>query len=94
LSTKQRDCLFLSIQLKIRPKKPGAINGGFFRKSDDKPAQYPSVVIYAEDIKEHLKKVKKSAAMTIYECNGYMANLPKEQSKTYLVKRQTEGFIH
>jgi predicted enzyme related to lactoylglutathione lyase len=22
------------------PKKPGAINGGFFQKTDDKPAQY------------------------------------------------------
>jgi predicted enzyme related to lactoylglutathione lyase len=27
------------------PKKPGAINGGFFQQTDDKPAQYPSVVI-------------------------------------------------
>jgi hypothetical protein len=33
------------------PKKPGAINGGFFQKTDDKPAQYPSVVITVEDIR-------------------------------------------
>src|SRR5689334_17593460 len=31
------------------PTKPGAINGGFFKKSDDKPAQYPSVVIAVDD---------------------------------------------
>ena len=28
-----------------RPKMPGAINGGFYPKSNDMPAQYPSVVI-------------------------------------------------
>ena len=29
---------------KGRPKNPGAINGGFFQRSNDKPDQYPSVV--------------------------------------------------
>jgi len=49
------------------PKKPGAINGGFFPKSDDKPAQYPSVVIAVEDIKEHMKKVEKAGAKVLGE---------------------------
>src|SRR5437868_165076 len=40
-----------------RPKQPGAINGGFFAKSGDKPAQFPSVVIAVDNIKEHVKKV-------------------------------------
>src|SRR5437762_13801560 len=40
-----------------RPKNPGAINGGFFAKSADKPAQFPSVVIAVDDIKAHVKKV-------------------------------------
>jgi uncharacterized protein len=40
-----------------RPKEAGAINGGFYTKSSDKPAQYPSVVIAVDDIKEHVKKV-------------------------------------
>ncbi len=39
------------------PTKPGAINGGFFQKSDDKPAQYPSVVIAVDDIRESMKAV-------------------------------------
>jgi uncharacterized protein len=43
-----------------RPTKPGSINGGFFQKTDDKPSQYPSVVIYVEDIKQHMKKVEKA----------------------------------
>jgi uncharacterized protein len=41
------------------PKKPGAINGGFFQKTDDKPAQYPSVVIAVEDIREIHKESRR-----------------------------------
>lgn len=39
------------------PKHPGAINGGFFVKNPDYPAQYPSVVIAVDDIKDAMKKV-------------------------------------
>jgi predicted enzyme related to lactoylglutathione lyase len=39
------------------PQKPGAINGGFFPKKPDWPAQYPSLVIAVENVKESLKKV-------------------------------------
>jgi predicted enzyme related to lactoylglutathione lyase len=52
---------------KGRPKKPGAINGGFFTKTDDKAAQYPSVVIAVEDIKEHMKKVEKAGGKVLGE---------------------------
>ena len=52
---------------KGRPKNPGAINGGFFPKSDDRPAQYPSVVIAVEDIKEHMKKVEKAGGKVLGE---------------------------
>ena len=50
---------------KGRPTKPGSINGGFFQKTDDKPLQYPSVVIYVEDIKEHIKKVEKAGGKVL-----------------------------
>jgi predicted enzyme related to lactoylglutathione lyase len=49
------------------PKKPGAINGGFFQKTDDKPAQYPSVVIAVENIKEHMKNVVKAGGKVLGE---------------------------
>lgn len=49
------------------PKKPGAINGGFFQKTDDKPAQYPSVVIAVDDIKEHMMNVEKSGGKVLGE---------------------------
>jgi len=40
-----------------RPKRPGAINGGFYKKSADKPAQYPSVVIAVNDIEQAMHDV-------------------------------------
>ena len=43
------------------PKKPGAINDGFFQKTNDMPSQYPSVVIQVEDVKAHIKKSKTGA---------------------------------
>jgi predicted enzyme related to lactoylglutathione lyase len=49
------------------PKKPGAINGGFFQRTDDKPAQYPSVVIAVEDIREHVMKVEKTGGKVLGE---------------------------
>lgn len=39
------------------PKKPGAINGGFFPKDPALQAQCPSVVIAVDNIKESIKKV-------------------------------------
>jgi predicted enzyme related to lactoylglutathione lyase len=39
------------------PKQVGGINGGFYLKREDMPAQYPSVVIAVEDIKEAMRKV-------------------------------------
>jgi len=49
------------------PKEPGAINGGFFQKTDDKPAQYPSVVIAVDDIKEHMMNVGKLGGKVLGE---------------------------
>ncbi len=50
-----------------RPKNPGAINGGFFTRSDDKPAQYPSVVIAVENINEHMTKVESAGGKVLGE---------------------------
>jgi uncharacterized protein len=49
------------------PNKPGAINGGFFQKTDDKPAQYPSVVIAVDNIREHMTNVEKSGGKVLGE---------------------------
>ena len=50
-----------------RPTTPGAINGGFFMKTDDKPAQYPSVVISVDDIQAHMKIVEEAGGKVLGE---------------------------
>ena len=52
---------------KGRPKNPGTINGGVFQKTDDKPAQYPSIVIAVEDIRQHMMNVEKSGGKVLGE---------------------------
>jgi len=49
------------------PKNPGAINGGFFPKKPDWPAQYPAVVIAVGDIKESVKKVTDAGGKVLGE---------------------------
>jgi len=49
------------------PTKPGRINGGFFSKSSDKPAQYPSVVIAVDDIRAAMKKVIEAGGKVLGE---------------------------
>ena len=49
------------------PAKPGAINGGFFGKSADKPMQYPSVVISVADIAASMAKVSSAGGRVLGE---------------------------
>ena len=48
-------------------KRPGAINGGFFPRKPDWPAQYPSVVIAVGDIKEAMRKVADAGGRVLGE---------------------------
>jgi predicted enzyme related to lactoylglutathione lyase len=45
----------------------GAINGGFFPKKPDVPAQYPSVVIAVEDIQTAMGQVKEAGGEVLGE---------------------------
>lgn len=47
------------------PVKPGAINGGFYEKNPDWPAQYPSVVIAVDDIRDGMKKVAEAGGQVL-----------------------------
>lgn len=49
------------------PKTPGAINGGFFPKKEDWPAQYPSVVIAVDDIEVAMDKVSDAGGKVLGE---------------------------
>ncbi len=49
------------------PKRPGAINGGFYPKKNDWPAQYPSIVIAVNDIKKASGKVARAGGRVLGE---------------------------
>jgi uncharacterized protein len=67
------------------PKKPGAINGGFFEKTDDDMTHYPAIVIAVEDIKEHMKKIQSSGGKVL----GEPVEIP--EIGLYVSFRDTEG---
>jgi len=46
---------------------PGAINGGFYPKKDDWPAQYPSVVIAVDDIRASMQQVTDAGGQVLGE---------------------------
>jgi len=50
-----------------RPTAPGAINGGFYPKKPDWPAQHPSVVIAVDDIDAAMKDVAKAGGEVLGE---------------------------
>ena len=49
------------------PKRAGAINGGFYPRKPDWPAQHPSIVIAVDDIVESMKKVKDAGGTVLGE---------------------------
>ena len=49
------------------PKNPGAINGGFFPKKPDWPAQYPSVVVAVDDIGQAMSRVTEAGGRVLGE---------------------------
>jgi predicted enzyme related to lactoylglutathione lyase len=57
-----------SAQAQPNPKgKPGAIDGGFFPRNPDWPAQVPSVVIAVRDIAASMKKVNAAGGEVLGE---------------------------
>ena len=50
-----------------RPKKPGTINGGFFKNKPDWPDQHPSVVISVDDIRKAMAKVSGAGGTVLGE---------------------------
>jgi hypothetical protein len=47
--------------------RPGAIDGGFFAKKPDWPAQHPSVVIAVDNIAEAMDKVRRAGGSVLGE---------------------------
>jgi uncharacterized protein len=49
------------------PKTPGAINGGFFPKKPDWPAQHPSIVIAVDNITDAVGRVTEAGGRVLGE---------------------------
>jgi uncharacterized protein len=49
------------------PREPGRINGGFYAKRPDWPAQHPSIVIAVDDIKGSMKRVAEAGGKLLGE---------------------------
>ena len=47
------------------PRIPGALNGGFYQRTDDPLSQYPSVVIAVDDIKKLMKNVEEAGGKVL-----------------------------
>jgi len=75
-----------------RPKRPGAINGGFFARKPDWPGQHPSVVIAVDDIKAAMKKVAEAGGkvlgepMEIPRIGQYVAFVDTEDNRVSLLQ--------
>ncbi len=75
-----------------RPKNPGAINGGFFARKKDWPAQHPSVVIAVDDIRAAIKKVAAAGGevlgepMTIPGVGQYVSFVDTEGNRVSLLE--------
>jgi predicted enzyme related to lactoylglutathione lyase len=71
---------------------PGAIGGGFFKRSPDMPGQSPSVVIAVQDIRAAMKKVNDSGGetlgepMTIPGIGEYVAFFDTEKNRVSMLQ--------
>jgi predicted enzyme related to lactoylglutathione lyase len=50
-----------------RPKMGGAINGGFYQKTEDPISNHPSIVIAVDDIDDAVKKIKNAGGKVLNE---------------------------
>ena len=50
-----------------RPTTPGCINGGFYARNRDWPAQHPSVVVAVDDINSAMKRVAAAGGQVLGE---------------------------
>ncbi len=75
-----------------RPVHPGTINGGFFPRKPDWPAQYPSVVIAVDDIRAAMKQVAEAGGTVLGEpmeipgVGQYVSFMDTEQNRASMLQ--------
>jgi hypothetical protein len=74
------------------PTNPGAINGGFFPRRQDWPAQHPSVVIAVADIRAAIRQVADAGGevlgepMTIPGVGQYVSFMDSEGNRVSMLE--------
>jgi predicted enzyme related to lactoylglutathione lyase len=72
--------------------KRGAIGGGFYTRSKDRPAQFPSVVIAVQDIRASMKKINDAGGevlgepMDIPGVGAYVSFMDTEGNRTSILQ--------
>jgi predicted enzyme related to lactoylglutathione lyase len=63
-----------------RPKNPGSINGGFYKKTDNPLSHAPSVVIAVDDVRAAMKSVKAAGGKILgaMDQSGKHTNEPQD----------------
>lgn len=80
-----------------RPTSPGAINGGFYQRNPDWPAQHPSLVIAVDDIEIAMKKVTQAGGevlgepMEIPEIGQYVSFYDTEGNRVSILQPLPRG---
>lgn len=80
-----------------RPTTPGSINGGFFARKPDWPAQHPAVVIAVDDIGLAMQKVTQAAGqvlgepVTIPGVGQYVAFIDTEGNRASMLQPAPRG---
>jgi predicted enzyme related to lactoylglutathione lyase len=70
----------------------GAINGGFFARKPDWPAQYPSIVIWVDDIRTSARKVAAAGGevlgepMSIPDVGDYLSFFDTEGNRVSMLQ--------
>jgi len=74
------------------PVHPGAINGGFYARKPDWPAQHPSVVIAVDDVRAAMKKIAMAGGAVLGEpmeipgIGHYVSFLDTEQNRVSMLQ--------
>jgi predicted enzyme related to lactoylglutathione lyase len=80
-----------------RPTQPGTINGGFFERKPDWPAQHPSVVIAVDDIRASMQKIAAAGGTVLGEpmeipgVGLYVSFVDTEQNRASLLQPSPMG---
>ena len=70
----------------------GAIGGGFYKRNNEWPAQYPSVVIAVQDLRAAMKKVEEAGGkalgepMTIPGVGDYVSFFDTEKNRVSMLQ--------